>query len=155
VLDAVPAWTTNRLARLVRAPKRYLVDSSLVGGVLNVDRLAVLRDGDLLGRMIDTFTVAQLRPEVEIALAPASLYHLRDEGGRHEVDLVAEVAASDVVAIEIKATSAPSRDDARHLMWLRDQLGERFLAGAVLHTGPRPFRLDDRVLALPICCIWG
>jgi predicted AAA+ superfamily ATPase len=155
VLDVVPAWTTNRLARLVRAPKRYLIDSSLVGAALNLDRLAVIRDGDLLGRMIDTFALAQLRPELEIALAPASLHHLRDEGGRHEVDLVVEVTAGDVVAIEIKTTSAPSRDDARHLMWLRDQLGERFLAGAVLHTGPRPFRLDDRVLALPICCLWG
>src|ERR1700692_4785188 len=39
--------------------------------------------------------------------------------------------------------------------WLREQLGERFLAGAVLHTGPRPFRLAERVFALPICALWG
>jgi hypothetical protein len=32
---------------------------------------------------------------------------------------------------------------------------ERFLAGAVLHTGPRPFRMDDRILALPIASLWA
>jgi len=155
VLDTIPAWSTNRLARLVRSPKRYLVDTSLVAVALGLDSRAVIRSGDLIGRLIDTFVVAQLRAELELMPYGPQLYHLREKNGRREVDLVAEVSAGDVVAIEIKATSAPSRDDARHLMWLRDQLGERFLAGAVLHTGPRPFRLDDRVLALPICCLWG
>jgi len=25
----------------------------------------------------------------------------------------------------------------------------------VLHTGPRPFRLDESIAALPICALWG
>jgi hypothetical protein len=44
---------------------------------------------------------------------------------------------------------------ARHLVWLRDELGELFTAGVVLHTGPRPFRIDERIHALPICALWG
>lgn len=59
-----------------------------------------------------------------------------------------------MVAIEIKATAAPTAADARHLAWLRDQLGSRFRAGAVLHTGPRPFGLTERIFALPICSLW-
>jgi len=35
------------------------------------------------------------------------------------------------------------------------RLSERFLAGAVLHTGPRPFQLAERIYALPICTLWG
>ena len=31
--------------------------------------------------------------------------------------------------------AAVDRHDARHLVWLRDQLGDRFAAGVVLHTG--------------------
>lgn len=155
VLDTVPAWATNRLTRLVRSSKRYLVDTSLVAAALGLDIRAVIRSGDLIGRLIDTFVVAQLRAELELMPFGPQLHHLREKNGRREIDLVAEVSAGDVVAIEIKATSAPSRDDARHLVWLRDQLGERFLAGAVLHTGPRPFRLDDRIFALPICTLWG
>jgi uncharacterized protein len=72
-----------------------------------------------------------------------------------EIDLIAELAAGDVVAVEVKATAAPRSDDARHLVWLRDTLGDRFLAGAVLHTGPRKYRLADRVHAVPICALWG
>lgn len=36
-----------------------------------------------------------------------------------------------------------------------NRLGERFLAGAVLHTGPRPFTLSERIFALPIASLWG
>jgi uncharacterized protein len=81
--------------------------------------------------------------------------HLREKNGRHEIDLIAEFPGGDVVAIVIKSSAAPTRSDARHLEWLREQLGERFLAGAVLHTGPRPFRLAERIFALPICTLWG
>jgi hypothetical protein len=54
----------------------------------------------------------------------------------------------------IACNSWPTRADARHLEWLRERLGERFLAGAVLHTGPRPFRLSERICALPIATLW-
>jgi hypothetical protein len=58
------------------------------------------------------------------------------------------------MAIESKAKASVSSGDARHLSWLRDQLGPRFVAGAVLHTGPRAYRLSDRILALPLWTLW-
>jgi hypothetical protein len=60
-----------------------------------------------------------------------------------------------VFAIETRATSAPKRDDARHLAWLRDELGERFLGGAVLHTRHRAFNLDANIIAAPIAALWS
>jgi predicted AAA+ superfamily ATPase len=155
VLEKQPAWTSNRLSRLVKGPKRYIVDPALACATLGLDRQAILRDGDLLGRLLDTFVMAQLRPELVLSARAPRLYHLRVEGGRHEIDCLAELFGDRVVAIEVKATAAPSRTDARHLEWLRDQLGHRFLAGAVLHTGPASFTLGDRILALPICALWG
>lgn len=125
-----------------------------VAAALRLDERSVLRDGDVLGRLIDTFVVSQIRPEAELGPLRARLHHLREKDGRHEIDLLAEVAGGDVIALEIKATAAPGSDDARHLAWLRDQLGQRFIAGAVLHIGPRPFVLSERILALPICSLW-
>jgi predicted AAA+ superfamily ATPase len=154
VVDALPAWTSNRLSRLVKTAKRYLVDPALLGTALRLDEAAVLRDGDLLGRVLDTFVLAQLRPEVEVSALRPRLYHLREKDGRREVDVVGEVGTG-IVAVEIKATAAPGADDAAHLRYLREQLGERFLGGAVLHTGPRVFVLSDRILALPVCALWG
>jgi hypothetical protein len=108
---------------LIKAAKRYLVDPSLAGAAVGLDPTAVLRDGDLLGRPIDTFAVAQIRPELELTARPPRLYHLRDMQGRHEFDLIAEIVAGDIIAIEIKATAAPSGQDARHLEWLHAELG--------------------------------
>ena len=155
VLDSLPAWTSNRLNRLVKSAKRHLVDPSLVGAALRLDEAAVIRDGDLLGRLIETFVLAQIRPELELLPGGARLYHLRDRDDRREIDLVVELAGGGLVAVEVKATAAPGSGDVRHLIWLRDTLGDRFLGGAVLHTGPRPFALADRICAVPICALWG
>lgn len=155
VLDALPAWSTNRLSRLVKASKRYLTDASLLGAALSLNEQAVMRDGALLGRLIETFVLAQIRPELELGGFKPKLHHLRDKNGRHEVDLLAELPAGRIIAIEIKASAAPKRTDAKHLEWLRDTLGDNFLAGAVLHTGPRPFQISERIFALPIATLWG
>lgn len=156
VAEQVPAWATNRLKRLLRQPKRYLVDAALVATALRVDEQGVLGDGDLLGRVLDTFVAAQLRPEVALSPARPRLHHLRTEQGRHEVDLVAELAGERIIAIEVKAGSGPTlRDAGKHLLWLRDKLGDRFAAGVVLHTGPRLYQLDRKLIAAPISALWG
>jgi predicted AAA+ superfamily ATPase len=155
VVDQMPAWTSNRLKRLVRAPKRYVVDAALIAAALRLSADAVVGDGDILGRTLDTFVVAQLRPETIVAVSEPRLYHLRTEAGRHEVDVVAELGGQRVVGIEIKAAAAPSVADARHLRWLRDELGDRFVAGVVLHTGPRLYALADGIIAAPISALWG
>jgi uncharacterized protein len=105
--------------------------------------------------LLDSFVVSQLRPEIEVAEWQPRLHHLRQEGGSHEVDVIAEYPGGKVVAIEIKSSSAPKVSDARHLIWLRDRLGDDFVAGIVFHTGPRVIRIDDRVSALPISSLWA
>jgi len=155
VVDEIPSWSSNRLKRLIRSPKRHLLDSSLLVGILGIDSTTVMRDGDLLGRVLDTFVTAQIRAETTISEHPTRLYHLRQEQGRHEIDLIAELGGQRVIGIEIKASSSPSAHDARHLAWLRDQIGDRFAAGIVLHTGPGTYPLGQRITAAPISTMWA
>jgi uncharacterized protein len=154
VLDVVPAWMTNRLKRLTKSPKRYLIDPALMITALRLDASAVLRDGDLLGRLLDTFVMMQLRPELDVSKTRPRLFHIREKNGRREVDIVGETSAG-ILGIEVKATAAPTKRDASHLISLRDELGKTFVAGAVLHTGPALFELSERVFALPIAAIWA
>ena len=72
-----------------------------------------------------------------------------------EVDLVIEVGAGKVIGIEIKAASGVDPHDARHLAWLRDELGDRFVAGVVLHTGSFVYPLGERITAAPISTLWA
>jgi predicted AAA+ superfamily ATPase len=156
IAEDVPAWTSNRLKRLVHRPKHYLIDAALIATALSLDEQGVLDDGDLLGRVLDTFVAAQLRAELAISAMRPRLHHLRTEQGRHEIDLIAELPGRGVVGIEVKASAAPTaRRDAKHLRWLREELGERFLAGVVLHTGSRVYELDEKIIAAPIAVFWG
>lgn len=154
VIAELPAWSTNRLKRLTRQPKRYVADTGLWRAAVGVDTAEVMNDGNLLGRLIDTFVTNQLRAEAAADPAGPRLYHLRDRDSRHEVDAIADWGPRGLVAIEIKAHSAPTRRHARHLAWLRDRLGDLFRAGVVLHTGPARYRLGESIEAIPICVLW-
>jgi predicted AAA+ superfamily ATPase len=155
IVDTVPAWWTNRITRLIRGPKRYVVDPSLALAALRIGIQGLTKDGYLLGRIIDTFVVAQLRAQLASCQTQPRLYHLRQEKGQHEIDIIVEYGDGRVFAFEIKTDSAPTREDARHLRWLQSELGERFIGGAVLHTGPRAFRLSDGIVAAPIATLWS
>jgi hypothetical protein len=155
VLEMVPAWTTNRLKRLALRSKRYVIDPALAASALGLDVGSILRDGDMLGRLLDTFVAAQLRSELAVCESRPRLYHLRDEHGRREIDLLAELGGADVVAFEVKADAAPDQAAAQHLAWLRERLGDRLIRGVVFHTGPRRYELGERILAVPICALWG
>ncbi len=155
ITDHLSAWSTNRLKRLSRTPKRYLVDSGLMAAILEVDLDDALSDGWLLGNLIDTFVVAQLRAEAPVAAARYRLSHLRDQNGRREIDVIAELSRGRLIGIEIKAAADVRRSDARNLIWLRDSIGESFIAGVVLHTGPDTFELDERIVAAPISTLWA
>ena len=155
ITERLPAWSTNRLTRLSGRPKRHLVEPALVGPLLGVDRRGVLRDGDLLGRLLESFVLAQLRAELVTSEMTTQLFHLRDRNGEHEIDIIAERADGAVVAIEVKAASAPKHQDARHLVWLRERLGDRFVSGVVLHAGEFAYPHSERITFVPISSLWS
>ena len=155
ITQRVPAWAGSFMNRAVRLPKRYLIDPGLLGPLLRVDHRRTLGDNDLLGRVLDTLVAAQFRAECAISVVGADMFHLRDANGRHEIDLLIEARDGQIVAIEVKATAAPSLVDARHLEWLRERLGARLAMGLLVHTGPRVFALTERIVAVPIASLWS
>ncbi len=155
VTGDLPPWSSNQLRRLARTPKRYIIDSGLLAGILQIGVDEAASSPALLGSLIETFVVAQLRAEAIVARSGFRLSHLRTLDGRHEVDVVAEFGGTQLVGIEIKAAARIGRSDARHLEWLRDELGEHFSAGVVLHTGPDTYELADRITAAPISTLWA
>lgn len=155
VAEQIPAWSSRHLDRLVKTSKRYIVDGALMAAALDATVDTIINDGDLLGRTIDTFVMAQLRPEVALAQRRTRVHHLRTKAGREEIDIVLEMPGGKLIGIEVKASAAPRSSDAKHLQWLRDRFPDRFVAGAVLHTGPDIIELDDRIMALPISTFWS
>ncbi len=83
-----------------------------------------------------------------------SIWHLRDQDGR-EIDFILEGPGGAVIGIEVKASASPGADAARHLRWLKGQLGEKFTAGIILHLGTRSTSFGDGIYALPLSALWG
>ena len=154
IIERLPAWSSNKLKRLVRAPKFYIADTGLATSLLHADKATILSSGDLLGRIIDTFVAAQILPLVALSHPRIEAFHLRDSNGIHEVDLLLEGPGGTVVGIEIKSGDAVKPQAARHLEWLRDYPGSTFKRGVVFHKGDPTYPMSDRIWAMPIAAIW-
>ncbi|MDR1188812.1 MAG: DUF4143 domain-containing protein [Bifidobacteriaceae bacterium] len=154
LLATVPAWASSRVKRLARTPKRLLADSALAAALMGEDRAGLMLAPDLRGRVVETWAVAQLMAELPVDQSRTKLFHLRDSNGRHEVDLLLERPGGRVVGVEVKASSSVTKTDVKHLMWLRDELGDSFVRGVVLHAGPIARELGDRILAVPLSVCW-
>ncbi len=153
--EQIPAWSSNRLTRVSGRPKRYICDAAIAANLVGVDRRTILRDADLLGRIVDTFVASQLRPELGLGIQPVEMFHLRQDG-RREIDLILERRDGALLAIEVKAATSVDPTDARHLIWLRDQLSaDQFRVGIVFYTGAHVLQLSERIWAVPICALWG
>ena len=155
LLSTVPAWSTRSLQRLVKAPKRYIADAALVAAITGSTATEALFDSQAKGRIIETFVAAQLRAELPFAASRPQMFHLRDTNGRHEVDLLLRYPQDQIVGIEVKAAGTIATADYKHLIWLRDALGESFAGGVVLYTGAYTQQLDDRIIAASISTCWA
>lgn len=159
ILDPVEAWlpSHNRLARLIRPPKHHLVDPALAASLIGVDARALLagdpggvpipRDGTLLGHLFESLMTQSVR--IYAQSNEARVYHLRTANSAREVDLIIERRDGRVLAIEIKLGGNVEDRDVRHLLWLREKLGEDVLDTLVLTTGPVAYRRRDGVAVIP------
>lgn len=106
----VPGWTPRLTAEEVQRPLAFLPDAGLaeyLGGA-----------GDPLAHVLAT-----LHRQSTWSREHYRLYHYRNSNGRC-VDCVIELADGRVIGVQV--TSDPS-----HLDFLREELGDRFLAGLV------------------------
>jgi uncharacterized protein len=105
------------------------------------------------GILVETFVYAELTRLLAASDLGATLYYYRDRDGR-EIDFLLERRNGQVVAIEVKAASTVGPADFRHLRWLADQLGDRFVGGYVLHLGSQTHPVGNRMMALPLSAMW-
>jgi predicted AAA+ superfamily ATPase len=141
---------TNPTAALVKAPKLLWTDCGLAAWLAGIRSSA-----EVTARMDSGFWLEQTlfqTLETWRSLDPRQrkLHFWRNRSG-HEVDFILEEAGK-FVALEIKASSQVTANDARGIRAFREDLKRKssLVRGVVLHGGKaRP--LEDGVLALP----WG
>ena len=163
ILEPVRGWSPseNDFKRLTTSDKHHLCDPALAArllrtgaaGLLGVGRPAqtalkgVPRRTRMLGPLFESLVTQSVR--VYASLCDAAVHHLRDKGGEHEIDLIVEGPDRRVVAIEVKASAAPRPGDTRHLLWLRERLGERLADAVVVTTGSHAYRDRHGIAVVP------
>lgn len=162
ILEPLPAWapTFNHLARLTAAPKHHLADPALAARLCGVGHDALvagrgpvvtLRDGPFVGALFESLATLEVR--VHAQAAEARVFHFRTMGGEREIDLIVERDDHRVVAIEVKLSATVDDHDVRHLLWLRQKIGDHFLDGVVLTTGTYAYRRQDGIAVVPLALL--
>lgn len=155
IVEELTAWSTNLTNRVTKSPKAFITDSGLAAHLLqaSVDDVAAVGNR-ALGGLVETFAFTELLKMRALTTRGFKLYHYRDRDGR-EIDFICEGPGGGIVAIEIKASASPRSSDTQHLAWLRDKLGDRFVAGIVFYLGTHCLSLGDRLYLLPLSALWG
>ncbi len=136
LLDLIPPYSRNASSRVIKAPKIFSVDPALA--------IAAARETELTGFHLETLVAADIL--VWRDNAPGrSVYHWRLASGQ-EVDFVLE-ERSELLALEVKSTSAVASSDARHLKTFRHKYGAT-RRGIVLSADPE-IKVFDEVIACP------
>lgn len=154
LVHRLPAWSPNLGKRLVKSPKLHLVDTGLACHLIGVNASRLEEDRPLLGRLLETFVVGELRKQISWTDPRIALGHFRTAGGS-EVDVVLEQADGGLAGIEIKASATATAADFSALQNLRNSLGNKFVSGVVLYLGNQVIPSGDRLWLVPLSALWA
>lgn len=153
LLDELPPWHSNRLKRLVKAPKLHMGDTGLACALLGLDAAALREDRGTLGQLLETFVFQELARQASWHEEPIRFHHFRDRDDA-EVDLVLERGASQLAGVEVKASATVTAADFRGLRKLKEAAGKRFAAGVVLYDGETSAGFGEGLYAVPVRALW-
>ncbi|GAB2462056.1 ATP-binding protein [Xylanimonas ulmi] len=162
ILDPVEAWTPALapLKRLTVSPKHHLVDPALAARMVGIGAQGLLLGegavpspsaGTWLGALFESLAVQSVRTYAEAM--DARVGHLRTKNGDREVDIIVETNDRRVVALEVKLSDTINDSDVKHLLWLKEQMGELVQDAVVINTGPYAYRRRDGIAVVPLALL--
>lgn len=156
LVDALPAWGRNLRRRAISKPKVFAQDPGLAAVLAGVDSRALESQtlSSLCGGLMESFVATELLKQRTWSTKTFTLSHLRTSTGQ-EVDLILEDRQQSIIGIEVKAAMSISQKDFKGLSFLREQIGDQFQAGIVLHAGKQILPMGERLWAMPISTLWS
>jgi uncharacterized protein len=163
IVEPLRAWfpTSGPVSRVTGPSKHHLADPALAARLLNISPEGLLsgrdvepriaRAGTLLGSLFESLACLSVR--VFAQSAEAKVWHYRTKAGEREIDFIVETADRRIVAIETKLSAVITRDDTKHIRWIRAQLRDRFVDGIVLSTGHEAYRDPDGIAVVPLALL--
>lgn len=154
LVHTLPAWSSDAGRTYIKAPKVFINDTGLAAYQLGADAERLATNRDLLGNLVETFVVNEIRKHISWSILRPKLFHLRTNAGK-EIDLLLEARDGRIVAIEIKAGASPRTQDANTLSAFMKTMGSRVVRGLLMYTGSQAIPIEERLCALPISSLWS
>ncbi|MDL2297000.1 DUF4143 domain-containing protein [Bacteroidales bacterium OttesenSCG-928-B11] len=136
---SLPAWFSNPLKRLVKAPKVHFLDNGILKTVLQ-------KNGPPTGNEFESAVIAEIYKQIQTYKLPYSCSHLRTIDGR-EVDLLLE-ASDHFIAIEVKSSPHINKTDARHLFNLQEIVNKPLKKSFILSNDTSTHYFGDNIIAM-------
>ena len=154
LVEELPAWAADAGRKHVKAPKVFVNDVGLAAHEVGADFHQLSKNRNLLGPLVETFVVNEIRKQASWSRTQPRLFHFRSHAGQ-EVDLILESRAGRRVAIEIKAAASLASRDTASVRRLVEAPERGFVRGVVIYTGSRVIPAQPRIHALPIAGLWA
>jgi predicted AAA+ superfamily ATPase len=149
----LPAWSGSATTRLAKTPKLIFTDTGLMTHLLRLTPERLRATPTLLGPLLENFVAMEIEKQRGWSRIQAALFHLRSHTG-HEVDIVLEGPAGQLVGIEVKASSTISAGDLRGLQAFQADRPRRFHRGLILYQGQTVVPFGPRLHGVPIDALW-
>lgn len=154
LVEELPPWTANLTRREIGRPKTFVADSALALRLNRQTEQQLLPlTSDSIGGLFEAFVASELLKQRSWSEHDYQLFHFRARDGV-EVDLVLELDDGRVFALEVKASSTYRSEHFAGLRFLRDRLGDRFVAGVVVSMAETGYQHADRLYGLPAAALW-
>jgi predicted AAA+ superfamily ATPase len=154
IVETVQPWTRTDYERVGKQSKIYMADSGLMASILRWRIDQVELDTDRSGKLIETLIFNELAAQTDAHNGRYELFHYRDREQR-EIDFLIEREDQALLGIEIKAGSAISTTDFKHLKWFKENIAKkRPFIGIVLYSGQHAGSMGDNLWAVPFGSLW-
>ena len=150
----IKPWYRNIGKRLVKAPKGYLLDTSMICHLLdyNIEDIAKTKP-ELFGHLLENFVATELIKQLSNSDSKAELYHFRTSDGK-EVDFILEKPDGSVFAIEVKKSESVTINDFKGIRVFEELTGKDFTGGVVLYSGKDVVSFGKNLWAVPFFALW-
>lgn len=146
IINRVPPFYTNKMKRITKSPKVFLVDPALsvyLSGYHDEDALRTARE---IGSFFETMVFLHLKVLTQLMIPKANMFYWRTTAGK-EVDFIIEHGKR-LLAFEAKLTRNPSFSDIKNLLTFIETFPKVTL-GVLIHSGNTVMWLHSKVIAVP------
>lgn len=157
VVAKLGAWASGESRREIKNAKNHFVDTGVACALRRLTSESFHADANpvALGGLMESFVYSELLRSAPYQDQDFRFYHWRDSRGR-EIDILAE-SATRLIGIEVKASTAVSPQDFKHLRWFAEKGPgtTKKVTALIFYLGQEKLSFGNGIFALPVSTLWS